>query len=369
MMFAENRKISLRQLQAMLLLDFFGTQALFLPGEMAEAGGRGCWETALLCGLAFAAVSLLLAALGGRMPEGTAVEWCRMLLGPVLGNLILLGLAAKLLWDGALELRIFSEIIRRMMLPATPLWAVLLAVLLPAAALAAQGTECRGRTAEILFFFVSIPLAAVLLAVAFSAEYGRVLPLEAPAAESWREGLAAAGILFQGLAFLYFIFPDLKKPRRAKRAVPAACGLFALLLAVLVFLSLAAYGEAALAQKLFPTLQMLERVSFTGIFLTRQDLLLLWFWMASVSVFLSGTLFFSSLMGARMAGQAEAKRKYWLYAALAALFLLSLLPEDMAQAQEMRLRASLWLNGFYLLLLPALLLLLAAARRKGGETA
>lgn len=369
MMFAENRKISLRQLQAMLLLDFFGTEALFLPGELAGAGGRGCWATALLCGLAFAALSLLLACLGSKMPEGTAVEWCRALLGPVFGNLILLGLAAKLLWDGALELRIFSEIIRRTMLPATPLWAMLLVVLLPAGALAAQGTECRGRTAEILFFFVSIPLAVVLLAVAFSADYGRVLPLEAPAAESWRKGLASTGILFQGLAFLYFIFPDLKKPRKTTRAVPAACGIFAFLLAVLAFLSLAVYGRETLAQKLFPTLQMLERVSFTGIFLTRQDVLLLWFWMASVSVFLSGTLFFSSLMGARMAGQAEKKRKNWLYAALAALFLLSFLPEDMAQAQELRLRASLWLNGFYLLLLPAVLLFLAAARRKGGEAA
>ena len=54
------------------------------------------------------------------LSEGTAVEWCRTLLGPLFGNLVLLGLGAKLFCDGALELRIFSEIIRRTMLPATP---------------------------------------------------------------------------------------------------------------------------------------------------------------------------------------------------------------------------------------------------------
>ena len=355
-MFAENRKISLRQLQAMLLLDFFGTAVLFLPGEMAKAGGRGCWLLAGVCGLVFAVLSLLLTFLGKKMPEGTAVEWCRTL-----------GLGAKLFCDGALELRIFSEIIRRTMLPATPVWVLTLVVLLIAGALAAQGMECRGRTAEILFFLVSVPLLVVLLAVAFSAEYGRVLPLEPPAAEGWKDAFASLGVLFQGLAFLYFIIPDLKKPQKMQRAVLAAGVHAALLFATLTFLSLAVYGEVMLKQKLLPTLQMLERVSFTGIFLTRQDVLLLWFWIASVSVFLSGTLFFSSLMGVRMAGQTEAKRKNWLYAALAVLFLLSFLPEDMAQAHEFRLRASLWLNGFYLLVLPALLLFLAAVRKKGGK--
>lgn len=66
---------------------------------------------------------------------------------------------------------------------------------------------------------------------------------------------------------------------------------------VIVLRCLANYGEGMLAAKLLPTLQMLERVSFTGVFLTRQDLLLLWFWMASAVLFLSGVVFFGSLLG------------------------------------------------------------------------
>ena len=50
MMFAENRKISIRQLQMLLLLDCFGTAVLFLPAELAEISGRGCFFAALLGG-------------------------------------------------------------------------------------------------------------------------------------------------------------------------------------------------------------------------------------------------------------------------------------------------------------------------------
>ena len=187
----------------------------------------------------------------------------------------------------------------------------------------------------------------VLLAVAASTQYARVLPLALPSPSGIGAGLAEMSIVCRGLVFLYFIYPDLKKP--VGFAVWKACLLITAVVTVIVLLCLANYGEGMLAAKLLPTLQMLERVSFTGVFLTRQDLLLLWFWMASAVLFLSGVVFFGSLLGTQLCRQAEKKRKLWLWVVLAALFALSFLP---------------WLNLAYLVGLPVLLLLLG---RKGEK--
>ena len=247
MMFAENRKISIRQLQMLLLLDCFGTAVLFLPAELAEISGRGCFFAALLGGLGVSAASFLLTAVGRRMPNGTVVDWCRSVCGNAIGTILLLGLAGKLLLDGMLELRIFSEIICRFMLPATPVWVLSLVLLLVAGALAAQGTECRGRTAEILFFLVAIPLLLVLLAVAASTQYARVLPLALPSPSGIGAGLTEMSIVFRGLVFLYFIYPDLKKP--VGFAVWKGCLLITAVVTVIVLLCLANYGEGMLAAK------------------------------------------------------------------------------------------------------------------------
>lgn len=102
-MFAENRKISIRQLQMLLLLDCFGTAVLFLPAELAEISGRGCFFAALLGGLGVSAASLLLTAVGRRMPNGTVVDWCRSVCGNGIGTILLLGLAGKILLDGCLN--------------------------------------------------------------------------------------------------------------------------------------------------------------------------------------------------------------------------------------------------------------------------
>lgn len=355
-MFAENRKISLRQLQVLLLLDCFGTAVLFLPAELAQMNGKNGWLAALIGGGVFVLVSFLLTEVGGRRREGTVVEWCRESFGYILGTVILVGLGGKLLFDGMLELRIFSEIVCRSMLPNTPVWVISLVVLAVAAALAAQGTECRGRTAEVLFFVVLIPLVVILLAVAVSAEYGRIRPVALPGFTGIRSGIFAMSVVFQGLTFLYFIFPEIRKPEKVKEAVMVSSLVTVAVVTGIVFLCAAVYGEAVLSGKLLPTLQMMERVSFTGLFLTRQDVLLLWFWMASVCIFLSGTIFYGSLLGVRIFRKKETERKKWLWICMILLFAASFLPQDLSAAYRIRLQVAPWLHLIYLVILPAVLL-------------
>ena len=365
-MFAENRKISLRQLQILLLLDSFGTAVLFLPAELAQVSGKGCWLAALAGGIVFVLIALLLAWTGNRMPEGTVVLWCRRAFGYVAGTVIAGGLGLKLLFDGMLELRIFSEIICRSMLPNTPVWVLSLVILAVAGALAAQGAECRGRAAEVLFFVVAVPLLLILAAVAVSAEYGRIRPVELPGLGDITGGIGAVSLVFQGLPFLYFVFPYLQKKEKTSAAVGISSLLTAGILTGIVLLCLAVYGEGVLAEKLLPALQMMERVSFTGVFLTRQDVLLLWFWMASVCIFLSGVVFYGSGLGARLCRQKKESRNGWFWGCLAALFLLSLLPEDLSMAYRLRLQAVPWLNLAYLVVLPAALLIIGRGGKMHG---
>ena len=134
-----------------------------------------------------------------------------------------------------------------------------------------------------------------------------------------------------------------------------------LTIAAIVFLCLAVYGEGILSEKLLPTLQMLERVSFTGIFLTRQDVLLLWFWMASVCIFLSGIVFYGAVLMADIFRRQEQKR--WRGLWLAGLFFLTFLPQDLSVAYRFRLQFLPWLQLFYLLVLPCVLLV-----KKGGRS-
>lgn len=367
-MFAENRKISCRQMQALLFLQCFGTAILFLPAELAAVSGRGCWITAAIGGGVFALLSVLLSALGKK---GIA-EQCREVFGLVGGTAVLVGLAGKLLFDGACELRLFSEVACRSMLPNTPVWVLSLVLVLLCVFSAAKGIEAYGRLGELLFFFVALPLVLLLAAVAVSAEYQRLLPATLPSVGGVLAGLPALSIVFQGLPFLYFAFPYVKKRKERAGLLPVA--LSAVLVTGIVLLSAAVYGESSLAQKLLPTLQMLERVSFTGIFLTRQDVVFLWFWMCAALVFVTGGLLAVPFLLMRLFRQRKEKRKKWLWGTAAVLWGISCLPENLTAVYHLRLAVSPWLQLLYVGILPVVLYLHTLKeqrhqkKRKGGRT-
>lgn len=361
-MFSQNVKISDRQLVALLLLDFFGTEMLFLPSNLAEIGGKSCWIL-LFCGtLAAAAFAPLLTLLGRREPTWTAVEWFRSMFGYAAGSILVLGLGFKLLLDGAIELRIFSEILHRTMLPKTPMFLLLFALLLLCLYTAQSGIETQGRTAEILAIPVFVPLLIFVVAAAFSVEKNYALPISLPEGKTLWKSLSAAQPLFQAMTFLLFIPPFLKNHKKSTKKVWYV-GLFTVILfTIMTFLCLAVYGEDSLSHKLFAPLQLLERVGLSGMFFARQDLFLLWFWMVSVFLFLSGSLFFGGVFCQKLTGRKKRKGSIFVFAILLAV--LALLPDTMEGACILRRTLSPWLGAVYLALFPLLFLLMY---KKGGK--
>ncbi|WMI81246.1 GerAB/ArcD/ProY family transporter [Anaerotignum sp. MB30-C6] len=363
-MFAENQKISVRQLESMLLLYFFSTAVLFLPSEVAVIAGNSCWIVTIIWGIIISLTAVFLVYLGKKHPTYTAVEWYENAFGRAIGTVFSFGLGAKLIFDGALELRLFCDVISSSMLPRTPLWLLVVLVLILCGLAAGQGSECSARAAEILFFVVFVPLVVVLIFVAISTGYSRVLPIQIPNVKNIWGSVGFFGPLFQGLVILLFIFPYLEKRSHSGRRIWVTCMVATVAIAVLVFLSLAVYGTEVLSTKLLPTLQMMERVSFSGIFLGRQDLFLLWIWMVTVFLYVSGLLFFGTDLCTRIFRSKAQKRNGWLFLLIPLLFIVALLPPDMASAYWLRVRVSPWLNGVFLLVLPFVALCFDAIKRR-----
>lgn len=355
-MFSDNHKISLRQLQAMLLLYFLGTSSLFLPAEMAAESGRACYLSMLFGGLLAAVFSLVLTELIRRVPAWTGIEWMRDLCGQKLGTILSFGFVGKLLVDAILEVRIFCEILQRTMLSTIPLVVLMGALLLLCAFGMCRGIEGQARTAEILFFFVFPPLILLLIGVAFTVKQAYFLPFALPDFHDLRRGAAMVQPLFQAMLFLLFIPPFLQKPQKTKKRVFGVCLFTTLLLTAITFLCLTIYGVDALTHKIFPTLQMTERVSISGIFLGRQDIFLLWFWMVSAFLYLTGALFFCSVSLSHIFPKTEPKQRYWVLLLLPVVFIGAILPQDMETAYHFRNLIQPFVSAVYLGLFPVLFL-------------
>lgn len=201
-MFSANDKISLRQLQALFILDLFGIGVITLPGRAAALAGQNGWILILGAAGLIACYSLLLMQLYKRYPGDTFVEYSQKIATKPIGILLSVGLALKILLSAGLTLRIFCEILRQTMLFRTPMAVNCAAMLLLSAFTAVKGYECRGRIAEILILFLAIPLIFIFTVAATNSDFSNLLPVFTLSGKQLFGGSIWIALSFQGLEFL-----------------------------------------------------------------------------------------------------------------------------------------------------------------------
>lgn len=368
-MFSDNQKISLRQLQALLILDLFGTSVITLPRKVTQVAGTDGWISVLLGGAMMLLPLWFIMTLGRRYPNQTLVETSQNLLTAPVGILVSLGLAVKLIIGGGLELRVFCEIIGQTMLFRTPILITVGAMALVCTCVAAYGYECRARTAEILFIFVFLPLVIILFIAAFSVDYNNLRPMFIHTTNDYWRGSLTTLYSFQGLELLLLVFPYLNKPQEARKSVMTAGILIGIFMTIVTVLTIAIFGEASVTSKLYPVLQMLDSIDFPGAFLDRQDVFMLWFWVASVFASVSAALFFSMIVFSRIFQKNHTGNRKWLFVIVPIFLWVAVAPSSAAKATEWLEAVKLYPGEFYILLLPVILLFIDIVKGRGNHEA
>jgi len=363
-MLSLNDKISIRQLQILLILDVLGTGVTALPRVTASIAGRSGWLCVLgATGLAAAAAWLMM-TLALRFPGKTFPEYSAMLLSRPLGMIAAAVLIAKITAGCAFELRVFGEIVRRTMLPQTPFAIVCGVLLLVAAYAAGKGYETRARIAEILIFIVILPLVFIFGLAAREIDFSNLLPLFDADAQGILRGTAEAGFAFTGIEFALLAVPYLAKPVGARKGVVGAVVVTGLLMAVITVFTLARFGAANVLNRLWPVLDMMDTVELPGSFIERQEALMMSLWIVSLFAVVNAGLFFSSVL----LRDTVKKGKHYMYVLglLPVMFALAYWPSDAEQAYAFMRGLNLTLGlAFYAGIVP--LLFVAALLRKAGE--
>lgn len=362
-MFSYNQKISMVQLNMLLLFYFLNTTLLFLPSSLARINSNSIIFITLFWTIFAILLGTFLTFFGRKIPSYTAVEWYQMSFGK-LGNVFAFALGFALLFFGALEIRVFAEIVLAYMLPKTPVWLVLAMLVFLATFSSGGGLEANGRLAEILAFFVIIPLVVVIVGVALSVDFHRVLPMSIPDFQQLIQGGNDYSPIFQGLLLLLFVFPLINESSlKNSFSVVGSIVFYGGFVVFMVILCIAVYGGELLGEKLFPTLQMMERISFQGIFMTRQDALVLWFWFASSLIFTSGMIFFANLVQKKI--MKKDKNYYKILGGI--LYVIGILPKDLSAVYELRRTVIPWLNLIFLLILPIIMIAIYYWKRNNNS--
>lgn len=356
-----NDKISLRQLQILLVLDLFGTGVITVPRVAAGFSGENGWLATAAAVAVMLVYAYVAASVSRIFPDKGFVEYSCRLLGRPLGLAAGFLLVAKIIIGISLEMRIFIEVVRETMLLRTPYTVIFTCIIGAAAYAAGKGFETRARLAELLAPLVFIPFTLVLLLAAIDADYTNLLPImrtKSPA------DVIAGGIFigtgYKGIEYLLLVHPFLENPQGLRRAALSAVGAIGGLITLATAITIATFGASGLTHQRWPFLEIMDTINFPGAFLERQDAIIMSIWIISVFAILSSGLFFSAII------LKDAIRKgrhfHYVMAVIPLVYAVSILPENivgLGEGNGLIDSILMCLGLFYMLALPLLLITLA----------
>lgn len=283
-MFADNRKISHRQLFRQLILGFLGIYLVSVPVTEDIRGRQGIFCLAIV-GVLFCVGSVYFTRI--RNCYFTPEKYFGKLGARVFCILYL----SYLFVTGVFLLLVISRITGRFFIEGSSP-AVVITVSAAACYLGShQGLERRGRMAEVCFPIILFVLAVMLVLALTRVRVDYLAVQGGVSGEGLLRGSYRMFSLFLPVFILPFTLGNVEKAGSSGRAQRSAVFLITGILGVVLILLQGALGIGGYEEKSYPVFDMMAGVDLPGDFLERIDI----FWIAAVMFcifFALGSVFF-----------------------------------------------------------------------------
>ena len=422
---ASNKKITMRQLQILIILSAMGTGVMVFPQRAAAflpEGAQDGWLISIVIAILAVAVSVLISAAARALPygevsdssenagadvaapslssENTAqapsfsnenaaqapsfINALAVLFSKPMAYVIGVVFWLKLVFSAGFELRIFLEICRDIMLPNTPMCVVGAVMLVTCGYAAAKGFETRARVAEVLFALILLPILFFFIIAVSDADFSNLKPIFVNDVGAVVYGAARLGFILTGLECLLLVSPytgaqplssdcpmvgmsprSLDTPQNYKRSLPRAVAgavtVAGLLLVGITMLTIASFGRGV-ADQPYPVLNMMDVVNLPGSFIERQEAVVFGFWLVTAFAFVNALLFFGGLLACDACRRVRLRGGV-IFTVLA-VFCISCVP--ISKADVLKLADYMYMSAgiFFLVVLPLAILAMAKLSEK-----
>lgn len=315
MKFAENNRISHRQLYRQMILTFLAPFLVCLPGKNGIQGMNGLWGIVLAVSVMILYVFILLRVTSGY---SDMVRFLGSFWGRMAGGFFLV----YIIFTAVYILKILEQIIPRWLLMGIPSGWISFLVIVVCSIGTEKGIQRRGRMAEISG---GLLLAGVLLMMVLCLGQIRGDYLQEMAEAERISGAAVVqgGYLFlcgfSGVGLLPFIMRDVVKPGSVGKTIIGAIITVGGILAGVLVLLPAVFGWNRLLTEEYPILPLLAGAALPGNILARFDVLWMGFLLYGL-LFALGSLFYYGHQVMEKCHMGTAK--YWMAALVFGLSLL-----------------------------------------------
>ncbi len=292
--FAQNESISPRQLYRLYVFNLLGVGTLVLPNNLAKLGKYAFISIALGVFMAWLFMWIVSEVRERRKTiydrSFDKTKYVKMLIYDLIIAIYELSQAAFLAW-------IFVNLIRDSLIPDESFTVVLLVIMAVCAYALSGGVECRARVYEVVFFFVLIPLAAMLLFAISDVRFDYLMIKDRVGVNFGIADIFAGAyyVFAASISVFNVLFVRERTASQIRGSVSKAIFTYAGILFLLYAVLLGSFGKYSLSEIEFPAVVLMSDVQIKGSFFKRADALMLSVWFFTLFSVLNMSLYYAVL--------------------------------------------------------------------------
>lgn len=292
--FAQNESISPRQLYRLYVFNLLGVGTLVLPNNLAKLGKYAFISIVLGVFMAWLFMWIVSEVRERRKTiydrSFDKTKYAKMLIYDLIISIYELSQAAFLAW-------IFVKLIRDSLIPDESFTAVLLVIMAVCAYALSGGVECRARVYEVVFFFVLIPLAAMLLFAISDMRFDYLMIKDRVGVDFGIADIFAGAyyVFAASISVFNILFVRERTASQIRGSVSKAIFTYAGILFLLYAVLLGNFGKYSLSEIEFPAVVLMSDVQIKGSFFKRADALMLSVWFFTLFSVLNMSLYYAVL--------------------------------------------------------------------------
>lgn len=292
--FAQNESISPRQLYRLYVFNLLGVGTLLLPNNLAKLGKYGFISIALGVFMAWLFMWIV-----SEVRERSRTIYDRSLDKTTYAKILIYDLIIAIyeLSQAAFLAWIFVKLIRDSLIPDESFTVVLLVIMLVCAYALSGGVECRARVYEVVFFFVLIPLAAMLLFAISDVRFDYLMIKDRVGVDFGIADIFAGAyyVFAASISVFNILFVRERTASQIRWSVSKAILTYAGILFLLYAVLLGSFGKYSLSEIEFPAVVLMSDVQIKGSFFKRADALMLSVWFFTLFSVLNMSLYYAVL--------------------------------------------------------------------------
>lgn len=292
--FAQNESISPRQLYRLYVFNLLGVGTLVLPNNLAKLGKYGFISIALGVFMAWLFMWIVSEVRERRKTiydrSFDKSKYAKTLIYDLIIASYELSQAAFLAW-------IFVKLIRDSLIPDESFTVVLLVIMAVCAYALSGGVECRARVYEVVFFFVLIPLAVMLLFALSDVRLDYLMIKDRVGVDFGIADIFAGAyyVFAASISVFNILFVRERTASQIRWSVSKAILTYAGILFLLYAVLLGSFGKYSLSEIEFPAVVLMSDVQIKGSFFKRADALMLSVWFFTLFSVLIMSLYYAVL--------------------------------------------------------------------------